>query len=424
MNQKKKTNSAQKTSSGYDHLGSESDFYSGGAPVEQPLYQDRFESSASKVRKTGRHQAVAGRRKETVDPREKMALVAILKSMIMVLLLLIAFFMLWKGISIYEESVFMKTQSEEEISPVMHEVALVEEFDIENQNSRELFAERIEMWKEADRLIRSAEGLLKRNNYDLAIERCQDALRVDPSHMKALEYLGALYYEKGMYVEAINSYIRLLSVDPSRLDLQQKLIQALDARGDANAVVFMSRWYLEQNEYDEDVGRYLANALFINEQYEEAVEAYARVVKYNANDLEALEQQAKAYIILEDYEEALACLSLLRDKNYRDPNYYRQIAVCQAQLGNGVETVQTLGKAAHLFGQNVVIGWVQDPRLDPVREDRTFQAFADRVGGEEFRKWLEKMAQTMDGDTREEIAPQLTLPKEGLRQPELLRPGN
>jgi tetratricopeptide (TPR) repeat protein len=424
MNRKKKTNSAQKPSSGYDHLGSESDFYSGSSPVEQPLYQDRFESSASKVRKTGRHQAVAGRRKETVDPREKMALVAILKSMILVLLLVIAFFMLWKGVSIYEESVFMKTQGGGDVSPVMREVELVEEFDIENQNSREMFAERIEMWKEADRLIRSAEGLLKRNNFDQAIERCQDALRVDPSHMKALEYLGELYYKKGMYVEAINSYIRLLSVDPSRLDLQQKLIQALDARKDSNAVVFMSRWYLEQNEYDENVGHYLANALFQNEEYEEAAEVYTRVVKYNPNDLEALEQQAKAYIFLEEYEQALTCLDLLRDKNYRDPNYYRQIAVCQAQLGKGVETVQTLGKAAHLFGQNVVIGWVQDPRLDPVREDRTFQAFADRVGGEEFRKWLEKMAQTMDGETREDIAPQLTLPKDNMMQPDLLRPQN
>jgi tetratricopeptide (TPR) repeat protein len=424
MKRKKKTNSAPKTSSGFDHLGTESDFYSGGSPVEQPLYQDRFQSSASSVRKTGRHQAVAGRRKETADPREKMALVAILKSIIMILLLLIAFFMLWKGVSIYEESVFMKTQGAEEISPVMREETPVEEFDIENMNSQEMFSERIEIWKEANRLVRSAEGLLLRNNYDQAIERCQDALRIDPTHMKALEYLGTLYYEKERYVEAINTFIRLLSVDPSRLDLQQKLIQALDAHQDADAVVFMSRWYLEQNEYDENVGRYLANALYQNEKYDEAAEAYARVMKFNPNDLEALEQQAKSYILLEEYDNALTCLNQLRDKNYRDPNYYRQIAVCQAQLGKGVDTVQTLQKAAHLFGQNMVIGWVQDPRLDPVREDRTFQAFADRVGGEEFRKWLEKMAQTMDGEKRDDIAPQLTLPKDSLTQPDLLRSGN
>ncbi len=161
--------------------------------------------------------------------------------------------------------------------------------------------------------------------------------------------------------------------------------------------------------------------MFTNQKYVEAVKAYDRVLKDNPEDVKTLEQQAKAYMYLEEYEQALKTLDKLREKNYRDSNYYRSIAVCHAQLGQGMETVQTLGKAAHLFGQNTVIGWIQDPRLDPIREDRTFQAFADRVGGEEFQKWLEKVAKTMGGEERGDIAPQLSLPKEGLSQPDLLK---
>ncbi|VGO13713.1 hypothetical protein PDESU_02270 [Pontiella desulfatans] len=424
MRKKHQKHSHNQGSGGFEHLAANADFYSGGAPEEQPLYQDRPVSSSREVRKTGRHQAVSGRRKEAIDPREKMALLAILKSAIMILLLIIAFFMLRKGISLYEEKVWMDTHGSEEVSPVLREVVLVQEFDIENQDAREMFAERVEVWKESERLVRSADGLLLRGNVDQAIARCQDALRLDAAHIGALERLGDLYYKKGLYVEAINSYIRLLSVDPSRKELQERLIKALDAHDDAKAVVFMAKWYLEQNTYNENVQRYMANALFKQEDFSGAAEAYVRALKDAPHDIAAREKLAECYMLLEQYDKALVSLEALRETNYRDPNYYHDIAICNAQLGNSTETVQTLGKAAHLFGQQVVIGWVQDPKLDPVREDRTFQAFADRVGGEEFRKWLEQVAKTMEGKDREDVAPQLKLPETDMLEQDLLKPSN
>ena len=353
--------------------------------------------------------------------REKMALLAVIKAGIMFLLLAILFLMLWKGISIYEEKVWMETQGAKEVAPVLREVVLVEDFDIENQDSRELFAERVTVWENAERLVRSADSFTQRNNIDQAIARCQDALRVDPSHIGALERLGALYFEKGMNVESINSYLRLLGVDPSRADLQEKLIEVLGAHGDFDALIFMARWYHKQNQYDEDVQRFLANALFQTENYEEAAEAYTRVLKDAPKDVVALEQQVEAYMMLKKFEKALVSLELLRETNYRDKEYYHNIAICHAQLGNSVETVQTLGKAAHLFGQKVVIEWIEDPMLHPVREDRTFQAFADRVGGEEFRKWLEQVARTMETAHDKEIEPQLELPDPETLDPDLLK---
>ena len=420
MKKKKQSKDEPRPSTGYDHIGSESDFYA-GSPAEQPLFQDRHHTTINSVRKTGRHQGVSGRRKVEVDPREKMALIAILKSMILIILLVIAFFLLWKGIKIYEESVFQKTHGDQDVNPVLKELVLVEDFDIENQDSREMFAERVDVWRESTRLVRSAEGLIQRNNYDQAISRCQDALRLNPTHHKALETLGELYFMKGLYVESINSYIRLLSVDPARVDLKRQLIKVLDAHEDSNAVIFMARWYQDEHEYSGEVQRYLANALFHKEEFPEAVEEYRRVLIDDPDDLESLEKMADAYIYIEDYANALTTLEKLQAKNYRDQLYYRKIAICHAQLGQSSETVQTLGKAAHLFGQQVVIGWVQDPRLDPIREDRTFQAFADRVGGEEFRKWLEKVAQSMEGEQGDGIDPQLSLPKQDSLKSDLLK---
>ncbi|MCK4564551.1 MAG: hypothetical protein KAU94_07745, partial [Verrucomicrobia bacterium] len=270
MRKKHEKNRSRRSSEDPSHpsSGSNVEFYA-ASPTEKPLYGDRTVSDSKQVHRTSRHRASTGRREEKMDVREKRALMAILKSIIIIFLLGIAFFMLWKGISLYEESIWLDHAKEDEGSPVLQEVVLVEDFDIQNQDTREKFADRVELWREADRLVRSADALLLRSIYDQAIERCQDALRLDPAHMGALERLGRLYFEKENHVEAVNAYIRLLSVDPSRPDIQKKLIQSLDAFGDAEAVMYMAEWHLEQNMYDAEIQLYLANARYTREEFAE-----------------------------------------------------------------------------------------------------------------------------------------------------------
>ena len=371
--------------------------------MERPLYQDRPVSDFNRVHRTSRHQAAAGGRKEGVDPRDKMALAGILRSVIMILVLLILFFLVWKGVTIYEERVMLENQLAIESSPgLVNAAAGVDamQFSLEG---------RIEAWWEIERTISAVEELLIRNNYDQAIVRCQDILRITPYNITALEYLGELYLEKGMPAEAIDAYSRLLSVDPSREDVQQDLMKALDAGRDDEAIILAARWYQDRNTYDESVQRYLANAYFRLERYAEAAEAYARVVKDSPRDVQVLENQAVSYMALNQYDQALAVLEQQVGISLRDPECHQRIANCYAQLGMAEETVQILGKSAHLFGPDTVLLWIKDPLMDPIRMDRTFKAFADRVGGEEYRKYLERVAQTLEGDPEEYIAPQIGL---------------
>ena len=374
------------------------DFYAGGRK-ERPLYEERKHHGKSEVAwETSRHKKAVGRREiRGIDPREKVALLAILRSMIMVLLLIITFFLLWKGLNLYEES---RLQAELEApkipkTMVQQTVTLVEDFSISDQDAREKFAKRIERWQEADRMVSTAEALLQRNNYAQAIAQCQDALARDPSHRNALEYLAVLYFQEGDYTNAVNTYVRLMSVDPSDRKVQKELIHALAAYGDSKAVKYMATWFLDQNMYDPDVQRYLADALYAEKEYKEAVSAYDRVLGDAPDNKMALDHQADGYIKLEEYEKALDALEVLRRNDYRNPDYYKKIAICNAQLERGRDTVLILGQAAQLFGEKMVLGLIQNPQLDPVREDRTFQAFADRVGGEDFRVWLEKMAKNV-----------------------------
>ena len=355
-----------------------------------------------------------------MDPREKQALMAILKSTILILLLLIVFFMLWKGVGLYEESIRMEHESVPLNARILQEVVPLETFDLQDQDARDEFGERIARWKDADRLVRSADALLQHNIYDQAIEQCRDALRKDPSHRGALERLGALYYAKSNYIEAVNAYIRLLSVDPSEKKTQKLLIQSLDALNDYRAVRYMAEWYLDQNIHDTEVQRYLADSLYAQEEFEAAVEAYDRVLRQTPNDFKVMEFQATACMHLQQYEKALVVLEKVREHDHGNPDHYKKIVICNAQLQRGRETVQALGRAAHLFGEKMVIGWIQDPQLDPVREDRAFQAFTDRVGGEEFRHWLEKVASSIEAEGQQPaIGPQMEMPSEETQKNEL-----
>ena len=374
-----------------------SDFYSTGEQ-ERPLYTTRKSANTYQNKKTERHKKIAGGRKKTADIREKMALVAILRSTVVILLLSITFFLIWRGTNLYEESQIQKNEAKApvDMGVLGPTIAVVETFDITDQNARTNFAQRIENWEKADRLVGTADALLQRNNYDQAIAQCNDALLADPSHRGALERLAALYYEKGDYTNAVNTYVRLMCVDPSHQKVQKNLIQSLDALGDAKAVEYMATWYLDQNLYDADVQRYLANALYAEGKFQEAITAYDRVLRDNPEDIEALEQQVNACLQLQNYEKALPSLEILRKTDYRNPNYYKQMVICYAQLQQGREAVLVLGQAAQLFGQQVVVELIKSPELNPIRDDRTFQAFADRVGGEDFRIWLEKMAKNIE----------------------------
>ncbi len=207
-----------------------------------------------------------------------------------------------------------------------------------------------------------------------------------------MDRLGQLYFAKENYVEAVNAYIRLLSVDPSRAEVQKKLIRALDAYGDTAAVMYMAEWYQEQNLYDPDIALFLANARYTREEFSEAAEAYGRILRNAPLNRLALERQALAYMQIEQYDKALVPLETLRENNYREKEYYRQIAICNAQLKQSKESLLALGRATQLFESRIIVGWVQDPRFDPIRTDRAFQAFLDRVAGTSTRLWLEKQA--------------------------------
>jgi tetratricopeptide (TPR) repeat protein len=201
-------------------------------------------------------------------------------------------------------------------------------------------------------------------------------------------------------------------LNPARIDFQLALLNALDLYGDSDAVIQVAHWYQDTNVYNEEVQHFLARAYYTQEKYEEAVPAFERVLKDSPRNAGILEKLAVSLLRLEQYEKALEVLEQQVDITYRDQECYRRIAICQAQLMQGKQAVETLGKSAHLFGPDRVASWIQDPLMDPIRMDRSFQILADNILSEEYRRYLETVAKSIEQRKEEDIAPQLKMSDE------------
>lgn len=67
---------------------------------------------------------------------------------------------------------------------------------------------------------------MKQGNYDAAIDRFNDAVRLHPGYGRPLELLGNAYEKKREYAKAIKSYQQCLKVyphDPDRKKIEERI---------------------------------------------------------------------------------------------------------------------------------------------------------------------------------------------------------
>ena len=396
------------------------DFYK-ASPSEKPLVGQPADESQAKhsAQSTLRHQHAGRFRKKENDIRDKKALEAILRFVALGLLLLIILVMLMKGIGLYEKRMVLNNENKIKAKKGSsdNDLALVNTFNLSKEIDLEKFTQRVKDWEKVEQIMRSANALSDQNIYDKAIEEYQTVLTIIPSHMKALERLGDLYTQQKEkdYTKAINIYQHLLNIAPGQVEVQKKLIEALSHTKNTAATIFMSTHYLKTHLYDSDIQRFLANSYYANGDYAQAIKAYKRILLNDTENKEVLESISISYIQLNKFSLALYYLKQLIENFSSNEAYYLQISLCHAQLKDGKKTVQTLSRAAQIFDRTLVVGWVKDPLFDPVRNDRNFTMFIDRIAGIETRKQMESLVAKPDRKSQFSSAFSLT-PNKGINK--------
>jgi tetratricopeptide (TPR) repeat protein len=85
-------------------------------------------------------------------------------------------------------------------------------------------------------------GLIERGSYDKAIAICQHILRHYPKYVEAYRLLGEACLEKGDYLEAEDSFQRVLSADPEDFTARVGLSIICDERGSLEEAI----WQMER----------------------------------------------------------------------------------------------------------------------------------------------------------------------------------
>src|SRR5688500_3232413 len=118
------------------------------------------------------------------------------------------------------------------------------------------------------------------------------ARRIDPTDAGAHNNLGVLYYNKGLYEEAVGAFMRALELD-SRMQVAQRNLEiAYLNSGAADQRIAHLRDHLRTNPSDRDARWEVGRTSALLGRHAAAIEEFTELLKYHPGDLGALIQLA------------------------------------------------------------------------------------------------------------------------------------
>lgn len=150
--------------------------------------------------------------------------------------------------------------------------------------------------------LHSREGILA-SERDLEVLR-SFARRIDPTDPGAHNNLGVLYFNKGLYDDAVGAFMRALELDARMQVAQRNLEIAYLNSGAAERRIALLREYLRSNPSDREARWEFGRTSALLGRHAEAVDAFQELLKYYPYDLGALIQVALSEKEIGDIEVA------------------------------------------------------------------------------------------------------------------------
>ncbi|HEU4993987.1 MAG TPA: tetratricopeptide repeat protein [Gemmatimonadaceae bacterium] len=146
-------------------------------------------------------------------------------------------------------------------------------------------------------------------NRSLASERDKQVLRtfarrIDATDAGAHNNLGVLYYNKGMYEEAVAAFMRALELDPRMQVAQRNLEIAYLNSGAADSRIVQLQEHLRHSPSDREARWELGRTFVLLGRHSDAIAEFTELLKYHPRDLGALIQLGQAVKAVGDIEVA------------------------------------------------------------------------------------------------------------------------
>jgi len=178
------------------------------------------------------------------------------------------------------------------------------------------------------------------------------ARRIDPSDAGAHNNLGVLYYNKGLYEEAVGAFMRALELDPKMQVAQRNLEIAYFHTGYYDRRVPELRERLRQRPDDRAARWELARTFAHLGQLADAIAAFTALLQHHPDDLGALVQLGLAEKANGRFEHALAWLERARALDPASSVVHFYIGEILYHRGLNDEALAALKRAIELNAEN------------------------------------------------------------------------
>jgi tetratricopeptide (TPR) repeat protein len=139
---------------------------------------------------------------------------------------------------------------------------------------------------DVDGLLKLGSAHFRQGDFDGAIVRFQELLRLKPDHIAAHYNLGLAHQYQGRFEEAINAYLKALQFQPDLHVARNNLGAALKALGRFEEAIACYRQILLLKPDYAEVHANLGNALALQEKLEEAVTCYRMALQLRPDSAE------------------------------------------------------------------------------------------------------------------------------------------
>jgi tetratricopeptide (TPR) repeat protein len=177
-----------------------------------------------------------------------------------------------------------------------------------------------------------------------------------PDNIVLKDELCYLCEMEGDFEQAINICNELIDREPYSYDYWFTLGRLYSLAADFDNAIDAFDFALTCDDSDENLKILKAYCLFMNENYEKALEVYAEITNSEVPAGQIKSLMAECYIKMEEFEQAYRMLKEVvggKDPATDDAEIYLSFIRCCLETGRIKEASQTLRKAADIFPDNV-----------------------------------------------------------------------
>lgn len=211
--------------------------------------------------------------------------------------------------------------------------------------------------------INEANVAIKQNNFDKAIEQCQQAISEDAQNFDAYYILGNAYYQKGMFKEMNDAFSSSLEINPkheAKIKTHRELAWNKLFEGgvtDIEAAEYekaASKFEIATQLIADRTGAYnnLAYAYNQLDQPENAKDAYIRALAVDSSDLEIKYYLGVLYYNMQDYDACITTMTEIMDTAEPGTELYNNsmvsLAIAYDLAGNSEKAIETYDNALKL----------------------------------------------------------------------------